>query len=212
MLATTLHLMQGTPYVYQGEELGMTNPHFSHISEYRDIESINAHRLLQKQGVPEADIMAALQQKSRDNSRTPMQWDASHHGGFTTGTPWIGSAPNYQDINAEAALRDPDSVFHHYRQLIALRKQYDIIVHGDYRLLLKDDPRIFAYMRTHGSERLLVISNFYGEEAEFTLPVEVSLHGEAHILISNYKDTPSTIQQLTLRPYESVAFLIGNHD
>ncbi|WP_430111337.1 alpha,alpha-phosphotrehalase [Paenibacillus sp. B1-33] len=212
MLATTLHLMQGTPYVYQGEELGMTNPHFSRISEYRDIESINAHCLLQKQGVPEADIMAALQQKSRDNSRTPMQWDASEHGGFTTGIPWIGSAPNYRDINAEAALRDSDSVFHHYRELIALRKQHDIIVHGDYRLLLEDDPRIFAYMRTYRSERLLVISNFYSEEAEFALPREATTSGEAHILISNYKDTPSMFQQLTLRPYESVAFLIETHD
>ncbi|MEC0119935.1 alpha,alpha-phosphotrehalase [Paenibacillus apiarius] len=210
MLATTLHLMQGTPYVYQGEELGMTNPHFDDIADYRDVESINAYQMLRERGVPESDIMAALQQKSRDNSRTPMQWNDSEHGGFTSGMPWIQTAPNYRAIHAEEALRNPDSIFHHYRKLIELRKQYDIIVHGDYKLLLADHPQIFAYVRSCKKERLLVISNFYGHEATFTLPQEEEITGEARILLSNYADTPNTIERLVLRPYESVAFHVVN--
>ncbi|MCM3338460.1 alpha,alpha-phosphotrehalase [Paenibacillus sp. MER TA 81-3] len=210
MLATTLHLMQGTPYVYQGEELGMTNPHFADIADYRDVESINAYQMLRERGVSESDMMAALQQKSRDNSRTPMQWNDSEHGGFTSGTPWIQTAPNYRTVHAEEALQNPDSIFHHYRTLIELRKQYDIIVYGDYKLLLADHPDIFAYVRSYKKEHLLVISNFYSRETTFTLPQQAGVSGDARILLSNYADTPNTMERLVLRPYESVAFHVVN--
>ncbi|MFV9510602.1 alpha,alpha-phosphotrehalase [Tepidibacillus sp. LV47] len=208
MLATTIHLMEGTPYIYQGEEIGMTNPYFDDIFDYRDVESINAYHLLKEKGKSEEEIMAALKQKSRDNSRTPMQWNGDKNAGFTTGTPWIPVAPNYQKINVAQALKDPDSIFYHYKKLIQLRKEYDIIAYGDYQLILEDDPQIFAYIRRYQNEALLVINNFYGKETIFALPEEIKLEGNAKILISNYKDTENNIHKLTLRPYESVAFYI----
>jgi trehalose-6-phosphate hydrolase len=208
MLATVIHLLQGTPFIYQGEEIGMTNPYFQDLADYRDVETFNAYHLLKAQGKMDAEIMAAIQQKSRDNARTPMQWDGSEHAGFTCGTPWIRVAPNYKEINVEQALRDKDSVFYHYQKLIRLRKEYDIIAYGDFQLILEEDPRIFAYLRRYRDETLLVINNFYGDEALFVLPEEVGVQGEAHVLISNYPDTEKQIQKLLLRPYESVAFLI----
>nr|WP_231633261.1 alpha,alpha-phosphotrehalase [Numidum massiliense] len=173
MLATTLHMMQGTPYIYQGEELGMTNPNFARIDDYRDVESLNAYGALRDGGMSEKDTLTVIQQRSRDNARTPMQWDASPAAGFTTGVPWIPVAPNYREINAEEALEDHDSPFYHYQQLIRLRKKYDIITYGDYRLLLPDDPHIFAYVRTYLDEALLVVSNFYEQPATFVLPDEL---------------------------------------
>ncbi len=210
MLATAIHLLKGTPYIYQGEEIGMTNPNFDSIKEYRDVESINAYQLLKAQGKTEQEIMAILQQKSRDNSRTPMQWNSGQNAGFTSGTPWINTAPNYAEINVEKALEDKDSIFYHYKKLIQLRKEYDIIAYGDFELILKDDPHIFAYIRSYRGERLLVINNFFDKEASFTLPEEANLHGESQILLTNYQDTKNHIHKLTLRPYESVVFYLSN--
>ncbi|WP_053368256.1 alpha,alpha-phosphotrehalase [Bacillus sp. FJAT-27245] len=209
MLATTIHMMQGTPYIYQGEEIGMTNPGFESIDDYRDVESLNIFKLKKAAGMDEKEILEILKSKSRDNSRTPVQWDGSPSAGFTTGTPWIGVAENYPEINVEKALEDRDSVFYHYKKLIGLRKEYDIITHGDYKLILADDPRIFAYTRSWNGETLLVVHNFYGENVQFELPNDVRIDrdgGEANVLISNYEDHPENYRSFTLRPYESIAF------
>lgn len=212
MLATAIHLLQGTPYIYQGEEIGMTNPYFNDIREYRDVESLNAYRLLKGQGKPEAEIMEILMQKSRDNARTPMQWDDSVNAGFTTGTPWINVAFNYRKINVKRALADQDSIFHHYKRLIQLRKQYDVIAYGDFRLILEEHPQIFAYLRTYEGDTLLVVNNFYGNEAAFKLPADIILPATSRLLLSNYKDTKHQIDSLTLRPYESAVFLLTNEE
>lgn len=204
MLATTLHMMQGTPYIYQGEEIGMTNPNFTSLEDYRDVESLNAYQSLKKAGKTEEDILAILQQKSRDNSRTPMQWSAEINAGFTEATPWIPVARNYPTINVENAEQDPDSIFHHYQQLIRLRKKYDIITKGDYQLIEEDNPNIFAYTRHFQGEILVVVSNFYAEEA--TLNLNIKETANAQILLSNYSDSEKTWKHLNLRPYESIVF------
>lgn len=160
MLATTIHMMQGTPYIYQGEEFGMTNPEFNKIEEYRDVESLNTFEIKKNEGLSEQEIIEILKQKSRDNSRTPVQWDSSKHAGFTTGTPWIHTASNYKEINAENAMKDPDSVFYHYQELIRLRKEYDAITNGDYELISEEDDSIFAFVRKTENEILLLINNF----------------------------------------------------
>ncbi|MFB4475821.1 alpha-amylase family glycosyl hydrolase, partial [Oceanobacillus caeni] len=198
MLATTLHMMQGTPYIYQGEEFGMTNPNFTSIEEYRDVESLNAYKTLKEEGKSEKEILAILKQKSRDNGRTPMQWSDEKHAGFSQGNPWINVAENYQDINADKALKDKDSIFYHYQKLIDLRKKYDIITYGDYQLMMEDHPEVFAYTRNWKNEKLVVLSNFYGNEIE----IDVPLKDDAGVLISNYSDVKRNI----LRPYESVVF------
>lgn len=204
MLATTLHMMQGTPYIYQGEEIGMTNPNFASIDDYQDVETWNAFKYLKEQGVSQQEITSILQEKSRDNSRTPMQWSANEHAGFTTGVPWINLADNYEYINTEEAIARPDSVFYFYQKLIELRKKYDIITYGDYRLLLPDHPQIFAYTRNWGNESLLVVNNFYNE----TVQAQLSFHklGEAQILLSNYADSSIFYSDLKLRPYESIVY------
>jgi trehalose-6-phosphate hydrolase len=208
MLATTIHMMQGTPYIYQGEEIGMTNPYFTSIDEYRDVESLNMHKILLEQGKSEAEVMEILMQKSRDNSRTPVQWNDQENAGFTTGTPWIGLAKNYKEINVEKSLEDPDSIFYHYQKLIKLRKQYDIVTEGDYQLILKDHPQIFAYLRTGKSgEKLLVVNNFFAKETTFEKP-EFLEADSGEILLSNYKDTPEHFRRLVLRPFESVVYYI----
>ncbi|CAH8772597.1 alpha,alpha-phosphotrehalase [Paenibacillus dendritiformis] len=208
MLGTTIHMLQGTPYIYQGEEIGMTNPEFDQIADYRDVESLNMYNLMREQGKSHDTIMDILKQKSRDNSRTPMQWNRSAHGGFTKGTPWIQAAPNYPDINVEAALQDQDSIFYHYQKLIQLRKQYDIITYGDYRLLLADHEQIFAYARQWQNETLLVVNNFYREPVTLTAD-EIGMspeHGKSEILLSNYADSPEEFRALQLRPYESIVY------
>ncbi|RNA67130.1 alpha,alpha-phosphotrehalase [Alteribacter keqinensis] len=205
MLATTVHMMQGTPYIYQGEEFGMTNPNFDSIDEYRDVESLNIYDLKRKEGMSEDELMAAIKQKSRDNSRTPVQWDDSENAGFTTGTPWIGIPENYKQINAKDATANPDSVYHHYRKLIELRKTHDIITYGSYKLLMENDKQLFAYVREHGDERLLVVNNFYEEETTFESPVNVD-GCESEVLLSNYDDSGSDPSSVTLRPYESVVY------
>ncbi|GER67538.1 trehalose-6-phosphate hydrolase [Weizmannia acidilactici] len=208
MLATTIHMMQGTPYIYQGEEIGMTNPHFDWIEDYRDVESLNMYKILKEQGKSDTEIMAILKQKSRDNSRTPMQWCSGKNGGFTTGKPWIAVASNFRDINVEDALKNKDSIFYHYQKLIQLRKKYDVITYGNYQLILPEHPEIFAYLRNGEEEKLLVVNNFYGKPAQFELPEELDLkqYGHAEILIANYKDSPEDFHSIALRPYESIVY------
>ena len=204
MLATCLHMMQGTPYVYQGEELGMTNVPFTSIDQFRDLDSINAYReLVEEQKVfTSEEMMRYLRYKSRDNARTPFQWDDSENAGFSTGTPWIMVNPNYKEINAKDQLEREDSVFHYYQKLIRLRKEQEVIVYGTYDLLLPDSKEIYAYTRTLGEEKLLVVCNFYEPEVSFELPEEFA---GGTCLISNYPEV-SLKAEMTLRPYE--AFVI----
>lgn len=207
MLAATIHLMQGTPYIYQGEEIGMTNPKFSSIDEYRDVESLNVYEIKRAQGMNENEILEILKHKSRDNSRTPVQWSDEPNAGFTKGTPWINPADNYREINVEKALDDEDSIFYFYQKLIALRKQYDIITYGNYELILGEDEQIFAYIRNGADEKLLVINNFYGSETIFQLPENLTFEGyHSEILLSNYKDSSKEFKQVLLRPYESIVY------
>lgn len=208
MLATAIHMLRGTPYIYQGEEFGMTNPYFDNIDLYKDVESINYYNILKQEGMAEEEIIKILKSKSRDNARTPVQWNDKKNAGFTEGTPWISVSNNYKEINAENALKDKDSIFYHYKKLIELRKEYDVIAYGDFKIILENNPNVFAYIRSYNDERLLVINNFYGREAVFNLPKELKLEGQSSILISNYKDTVNNIKALTLRPYESVVFYL----
>ncbi|MEC3608591.1 alpha,alpha-phosphotrehalase [Bacillus glycinifermentans] len=207
MLATAIHMLQGTPYIYQGEELGMTNPKFDDISLYRDVESINMYRLMKEEGKSEQEIINILKAKSRDNSRTPMQWNGGENAGFTTGTPWIPIPANYKDINAEEALDDPDSVFYHYKKLNKLRKEYEIITTGDFQLILEDDPQLFAYVRNGKNEKLLVINNFYGKETEFRLPENIDCEGySAEVLITNDLEIPEQFGRFMVKPYQSIVY------
>ncbi|HFT2186180.1 alpha,alpha-phosphotrehalase [Bacillus cereus] len=207
MLATAMHMLQGTPYIYQGEEIGMTNPKFESIEQYRDVESLNIYDIKLKEGLSKEEIIGILKQKSRDNSRTPMQWNEEMNSGFTTSTPWISAAENFKEINVEKALEDKESVFYHYKKLIGLRKTYDVITEGEYAILDKNDPKIWAYTRTTESEVLLVINNFYGEEITYSVPAHVQLDGlKQEVLLSNYKDASKDIAKLNLRPYESIVY------
>ncbi|WP_242292207.1 alpha,alpha-phosphotrehalase [Bacillus cereus group sp. BfR-BA-01441] len=207
MLATAMHMLQGTPYIYQGEEIGMTNPKFESIEKYRDVESLNIYDIKLKEGLSKEEIIGILKQKSRDNSRTPMQWNEEMNSGFTTSTPWISAAENFKEINVEKALEDKESVFYHYKKLIELRKIYDVITEGEYAILDKNDPKIWAYTRTTESEVLLVINNFYGEEITYSVPAHVQLDGmKQEVLLSNYKDASKDIAKLNLRPYESIVY------
>ncbi|MGL4708450.1 MAG: alpha,alpha-phosphotrehalase [Aeromonas veronii] len=207
MLASTLHGLQGTPYIYQGEEIGMTNPGYQRIDDYQDVESRNIFAIKLAEGMSEAEILAILGAKSRDNSRTPMQWSAAANAGFTSGTPWLKPAANYSEINAEAALADQNSVFWHYRDLIALRKAHPIFTQGDYQELLTGHPQIWAYARRANGQTLLVVSNFYGEPVEFALPAELQ-SGQGRLLLGNYPDSPAQPQSAMLRPYESLIWLV----
>ncbi|SKA74916.1 trehalose-6-phosphate hydrolase [Clostridium sp. USBA 49] len=207
MLATAIHMLRGTPYIYQGEEIGMTNPYFDKIDLYKDVESINYYNILKKQGINEENIIKILQQKSRDNSRTPMQWNDDNNAGFTTGTPWISVSQNYKEINVKKALNDKNSIFYHYQKLIKLRKDYDIISHGNFELILKEHDKIFSYIRTYKNEKLLVINNFYGTETTFKLPSYINFDEyKSKILISNYEDSSIDFKEIKLRPYESIVY------
>ena len=212
MLATTLHLMQGTPYIYQGEEFGMTNPNFNAIDEYRDVESLNMFQILKNRGLEVSEILEILKQKSRDNSRTPVQWNDQENAGFTTGTPWIDTAENYKEINAEKAVQEQDSIFYHYQKLIQLRKEVDLITDGDFELILDQDPDLFAFIRTSGAEKVLVLNNFYGREKRFTLSSQLNLdEADSEMLISNYEDSPAhPSKEMVLRPYESIVYYLKN--
>ena len=195
MLAVVLHGMQGTPYIYQGEELGMTNVQYP-IEDYEDLETLNMYHERKKQGYQEEGIMRSIHAKSRDNARTPMQWDASDNAGFTTGTPWLKVNPNYIEINAKDNLEDPDSVFACYQKLIALRKSYPVFVDGHFHLLLEEDENFFAYMREDENSELLVVANFFDQQVN--LPLELDLQ-DYTILYQNYKDTSGNLY----RPYEA---------
>ena len=201
MLATCIHMMQGTPYVYQGEELGMTNCPFNTLDNFRDLESINAFHELTEQGkMTEEDMMAAIGYKGRDNARTPMQWDDSAYAGFSTTNPWIMVNPNYTKINAKDQVNRVDSVFKYYQKLIKLRHESELIVYGTYDLILDDDKDIYAYIRTLGDEKLIVYCNFSENTREVELPEEFV---NKKVLISNYSDAKAN-QKITLRPYEAI--------
>ncbi|MGJ0623765.1 alpha,alpha-phosphotrehalase [Xenorhabdus bovienii] len=203
MLAMVLHGMQGTPYIYQGEELGMTNPHFERIEEYRDIESLNMYQERIEQGMAPEEILAILAQKSRDNGRTPMQWDASASAGFTSGTPWIAPCDNYPELNAEAALQDKDSVFYCYHELIKLRKQQPILTYGDYLDLLPDHPSLWCYLRRWQNQVMLVIANL-SDENQLWSPESSLTDKEWQVLISNYPSPSSMEKEISIKPYESI--------
>lgn len=208
MLATLLHMMKGTPYVYQGEEIGMTNVRFSSIEEYRDIETLNFYKEALNDGWTEDKALESIYAKGRDNARTPMQWDSCEHGGFSDGTPWIKVNPNYKDINVEKALKDPDSVFHYYKKLIELRKKNEIIVYGRYNLILDQHPEVYAYTRTLDNQILLVLCNFYGGNPEVELPAHIQ-EKKFEVLIGNYKDIQIN-RTIKLRPYEAQVLLFNS--
>ena len=204
-IATCLHMMQGTPYVYQGEELGMTNTVFNSVDDFRDLESINAYRELVESGLyTDEDMFPKIAHKSRDNARTPMQWDASENAGFTTGTPWIAVNPNYKKINVEDQLKREDSVFNYYKKLIRLRKENEIIVYGNYELLLPEDENIFAYVRSLDGKKLLTVCNFSKSEQKF----DFQGYENAKVLISNYNRDAG--EDGILKPYEATVLLLEN--
>lgn len=207
MLATCLHMMQGTPYVYQGEELGMTNYPFRSLNEFRDIESINAyHELTEKGVIGKEDMFRYISYKGRDNARTPVQWDDSDNAGFTTGTPWIPVNPNYTEINAKEQLGRRDSVFHYYKELIRLRKEHEIIVYGQYELLAPESEEVFAYKRSLNGQELLVICNFTEKEIAFEAPLPEDEKAEkAGVLITNCGRT-GLERKMLLKPYEASVF------
>ncbi|HMD87804.1 MAG TPA: alpha-glucosidase [Anaerolineaceae bacterium] len=210
MLATFTHMLQGTPYIYQGEEIGMTNVAFDTISDYRDIETLNVYReLVQEKGLDPEYVLSILHAKSRDNARTPMQWDSLENAGFTTGAPWIKLNPNYTEINVEGALADPNSIFYYYQKLIQLRKHNPIIVYGSYDLILADDQEIYAFTRTLQEDRLLILLNFTKNTPVFTLPADISF-SDKELLISNYPVDPvEDIHSLALRPYEARVYRLS---
>lgn len=203
MLATMTHFQKGTPYVYQGEELGMTNAYMENIADYRDIESLNAYKeLTTKENIPAKTVMGYIKAVGRDNARTPMQWDASDNGGFTSGTPWLQVNKNYKTINAAAQVNDPDSVFDYYKKLIALRHTNEVMVNGVYDVLIPDHPQIYAYTRTLGDKQLLVLCNDSDTNVAIPAELQEKIHAAKNILIQNYKDTDES----TLRPYEAVVY------
>ncbi len=209
MLATCLHMMQGTPYVYQGEELGMTNAPFDSIEDFRDLDSVNAFYELTGQGkFTEEEMLDLLRYRSRDNARTPMQWDDTQNAGFTTGNPWIMVNPNYTGINAKEQISREDSVFHYYQTLIRLRHEKEIIVYGSYDILLPDDEELYVYTRTLGEEQLLVACNFRANERKIQLPEAFS---DSRVLIQNYPDPAGRSDggALTLRAFEAVVLDTG---
>lgn len=206
MLATSLHFLQGTPYIFQGEEIGMTNVRFDSIDDYRDVEIWNLYKEKIAEGVPEEKIMEAIYVKGRDNARTPMQWDSTENAGFTTGTPWIKVNPNYKEINVEAALADQNSIYYYYKKLIQLRKTNPLIVHGDFTLIDGENERVFAYLRTYQNEKLLVVTNWSNDQLEFRLPDFINFH-PGQILIANYDDANLNLENtITLRPWEAIVY------
>ncbi|HFK1719864.1 oligo-1,6-glucosidase [Bacillus thuringiensis] len=206
MLATVLHMMKGTPYIYQGEEIGMTNVRFQSIDEYRDIETLNMYKeKVIDHGEDIEKVMDSIYIKGRDNARTPMQWDDQNHAGFTTGEPWITVNPNYKEINVKQTIQDEGSIFYYYKKLIELRKNNEIVVYGSYDLILENNPSIFAYVRTYGDEKLLVIANFTADESVFEMPEDIS-YSESELFIHNYDVEIGSIDNITLRPYEAMVF------
>ena len=205
MLATVLHGLQGTPYVYQGEEFGMTNPYFDKIEKYQDVESKNMYKILRDKGFSEEEVLDILMQKSRDNSRTPVQWNDTKNAGFTSGTPWIGIPENYKKINAENALKDNNSIFYHYQNLIQLRRTEELLITGRYEDIDLENKKVYAYKRVGEDAELIIIANFYDKVTEFDVK-GMDLE-EAFILLSNYVQSPEINgNKLILKPYEAIIF------
>ncbi|CNH91645.1 trehalose-6-phosphate hydrolase [Yersinia aldovae] len=206
MLAMVLHGMQGTPYIYQGEELGMTNPNFTSIDQYRDVESLNMFAELSAQGREPDELLAILAAKSRDNSRTPMQWNSRHNAGFSQGTPWIAPCSNYAEINVDSALADADSVFYAYQYLIALRKRHNVFTFGDYQDLCPQHPNLWCYLRHWQGKQLLVVANLSGEPQQWQ-PEGVEQDGHWQLLMSSYGESALQPQEMVLREYEGVYWI-----
>lgn len=209
MLGTFLHMLQGTPYIYQGEELGMTNVKFDSIEEYQDIETLNMYKEKREAGIDSQQIMQSIYVKGRDNARTPMQWNGNEHAGFTTGSPWLKVNPNYKEINASNQVNDTESVFHYYKKLIELRKKHEVIVYGTYDLLLPEHKTIYSYTRTLGKEKILIVLNFAKEQSEFVLPSDFT-YSSKELLISNYDvNETESIEKIQLRPYEARVYKLA---
>jgi len=204
MLATLLHTLQGTPYIYQGEEIGMTNVKFDSIEDYRDIETINFYNIaVNHEKIEPNSALQSIYKIGRDNARTPMQWNDEENAGFTAGKPWIKLNPNYRSINVKQAMENKDSIFHYYKKLIALRKENLTMVYGDYTLLLEDDEEIYSYIRELNGNRLLVILNFFDKEPVWKLPEGIK-YKDARLLLSNYEvEQEEEISEIKLRPYEA---------
>ncbi|MCE7555204.1 glycoside hydrolase family 13 protein [Aliivibrio fischeri] len=207
MLATTLHMMKGTPYIFQGEEIGMTNVAFDTLEEYKDIETLNFYRVKTESGVSHESMMKGIHANSRDNARTPMHWDNSDNAGFTQGTPWIKLNPNYPEINVAAALEDKNSIFYHYQKLIALRKQNPVIVYGDFIPLFETHSAVFAYERKDADQHLVVLNNFSAEPQTLALPEHIA-NRSVECLISNLEPTTQLGSYLTLAPYQSLVLAL----
>lgn len=207
MLATTLHMMKGTPYIYQGEEIGMTNVAFDTIEQYKDIETLNFYTVKTESGVSHAHMLKAIHENGRDNARTPMHWDDSRNAGFTSGDPWIELNPNYPQINVAAALKDKQSIFYHYQQLVALRKTHPVIVYGEFIPLLESHDKVFAYERKDQQQHIVVLSNFSGDEVSIELPNHLIGKG-CQTLISNDGDINVLTKSLTLSAYHSLAIML----
>ncbi|MCT2536986.1 alpha-glucosidase [Aquibacillus koreensis] len=208
VLATMYFLMQGTPFIYQGQEIGMTNVQFDSIDDYNDVAIKNMYRNEREEGRSHEEVMEEIWENGRDNSRTPMQWNDQINGGFTTGTPWLKVNPNYKTINVENQLEDSDSIYAYYKQLIELRKEEEVLVYGNYDLILEDDEKIYAYTRTLENKKVLVMTNLFPEEAEFHLPSALEGYN-ATLKLSNYDvEEKDQIKELSLKPYEARVYLL----
>ncbi len=209
MLATYLHTLEGTPYIYQGEEIGMTNVYFEDLSHYKDVEILNKwEEIKHTKSLTEEELLYGVHVNGRDNARTPMQWNAGPHGGFTTGTPWLEVNPNYTSINVEEAQKDPESILNYYKKLLALRKTQPIMAYGQYHLILPEDEQIYAYTKTLEDERWLVILNFSGQEAVFEKPEEVEVNS-TELILANYPVEEEDLKRLVLKPYEARVYRIA---
>lgn len=204
-IATMYFLMQGTPFIYQGQEIGMTNVQFPSINDYDDIRMRNLYQIETAAGTPLEEIMEVVWKTSRDNSRTPMQWNDRQHAGFSKAEPWIGVNPNYKIINAECAISDPDSIYHFYKKLIQLRKDHEVLVYGSYELILPEHKQIFAYTRTLGKETFLVLVNFFGKPTTFPLDDSLDLK-QADLLLANYQE----VETEKMKPYEARVYRIDS--
>lgn len=210
MLATVMHCLRGTPYIYQGEEIGMTNAYFNDINQYKDVESLNYFNILKNNGIEDKEIYKILQSRSRDNARTPMQWNDKKNAGFSNTKPWIEIISNYKEINAENNLKDENSIFNHYKKLIKLRKDYKVISEGKTIPILKDDKNVLSFIREYNNEKILVINNFYGNECTADLSgIDFDIK-TSKILLSNYSDDLILDNILKLKPYESVVLYSKN--
>lgn len=207
MLGTAIHLMRGTPYIYQGEEIGMTNPNFESIEEFRDVESLNAYEILLKKGVEEKEVLNILNNRSRDNSRTPMQWNSEKNGGFTKGRPWINVVKNYTEINVESEEKDENSILNYHKQLIKLREENDVISEGKFIPILEDHPQVLAYIREKDNKKIIVLCNFYEEKISVDLE---ELNNANEILLSNSDENKIEGNKVFLGPYGTITISVNS--